>query len=99
MVTENFRARLFLGEARVVTTILKGGVETQSLKTTAIHASGYYGEYNEDLIFLGGFFRTDWERNNSKLNLSESYCTVNLLGVRISWQVLRSESLFQRLKR
>ena len=33
----------------------------------------YYGEYNEDLIFLC-FFWTDCEQNNSKLNLSESYC-------------------------
>ena len=61
MVTENLSTGLFLGEARMVTIIPKGGVETQSLKTTAIHASAYYGEYNEDLIFWGGFFRTDWE--------------------------------------
>ena len=35
MLTENLPAGLFLGEARMLTTILKGGVETQSLKTTA----------------------------------------------------------------
>ena len=36
MLTENLLAELFLGKARMLTTILKGGVETQSLKTTAL---------------------------------------------------------------
>ena len=36
MVTENLPAGLFLGEARMLTIILKGSVETQSLKTTAM---------------------------------------------------------------
>ena len=36
METENLPAGLFLGEARMLTIILKGGVETQSLKTTEL---------------------------------------------------------------
>ena len=36
MLTENLPAGLFLGEARMLVTILKGGVETQSLKTTGL---------------------------------------------------------------
>ena len=36
MVTKNLSAGLLLGEARMLTIILKGGVETQSLKTTAV---------------------------------------------------------------
>ena len=43
MATENLPAGLFFGEARMLTIILKGGVETQSLKTTDVLGQSFIG--------------------------------------------------------